>query len=398
MRLCSSLVNYIAVAFLLSSFSNVVPSLSGISSVMLVGLIITQCFYLRKASILAFLLPIGVLIFHGVYLYIGLAFGNGELEIALNNSRYLMVFLLFPTVCYIAQKGMISNLLLQLSKVVVLKAIFVSILAVGLLLGFGGFKAFSEHTAMLIHPFVGMYRVFDSFVIFFLLAFYNFKQRSTSSQFLLIVLMSFYVFISMSIGVIFVYLISIFFVLSKNYFHGTKGKLLLASVLAMVLILVTLFLLMFGHEYMQSLYSTSKVHTLIQDKLITSAGPKSNQVLWFLDNISLVGFGVGIWFDIQGRLDSMLEVLHVYWVSTYGVIGATIFYIFIVIVPFIKTLVLKRYEEIVILSGTFGIILLCSFTNPYALSGFVFLLLLLVYAFDSKVLNLNKTDKLASKT
>lgn len=231
MRLCSSLVNYIAVAFLLSSFSNVIPSLSGISSVMLVGLIVTQFYYLRKASILSFLLPVGVLIFHGIYLYIGLAFGNGELEIALNNSRYLMIFLLFPTVCYIAQMGMISNLLLQLSRVVVLKAMFVSILAVGLLLGFGEFKAFAGSTQMLIHPFVGVYRVFDSFVIFFLLAFYNFKQRRESSKLLLILLMSFYVFISMSIGVIFTYLISIFFLVSKNYFYGTKGKLLLTSVL-----------------------------------------------------------------------------------------------------------------------------------------------------------------------
>lgn len=306
-----------------------------------------------------------------------------------------MVFLLFPTVCYIAKKGMISKLILQLSKVVVLKAAFVSILAVGLIFfGFGEFKEFSGRTTMLIHPFLGAYRVFDSFVIFFLLAFYNFRQRSTSSQFLLIVLMSFYVFISMSIGVIFVYLLSMFFVISKSYLYGTKGKLFLTSILMMAFIVVSFFLLTFGYEHMQIIYSTSKLHTLIQDKLITSAGPKMNQVLWFLDNINLVGFGVGIWFDIQGRVDSILEVLHIYWVSTYGVIGATLFYIFIVVVPFIKTLVLKRHEEIVILSGTFGIVLLCSFTNPYALSGFVFLLVLLVYAFDSKVVNLNKIDKL----
>lgn len=382
-------INLLAVVFFISSFSDLYPMFSGVSSFFLVFIIFFQFFYIKKIRLLSLLIPLFVFIFQGFYICKSLIYGSVDVHVALNNSRYMMISLLSPAVFEISKFGGIPILISKLSKIVILKALVVSILAIGLLLDIDIFKSYSKHTDLLVHPFMGGYRVFDSFVVFFLLAFFEFKYRSLACKMLIFCILTFYVLVSMSFGVVIVYFIMISIFLVKFFLCGRLNRILIFSVFLVLFGTFVFLSFTVGYEFFEKIYYASRLSELVQDKLITSVGVKKDQVYWLLDNTTLFGQGVGVWFNIQGRIDSVLEVLHVYWVATYGVVGVTVFYLVIVVIPFMKTVFLNQNEELVIVFGTFASILLCSFTNPYALSGFVFLLVLLVYAYDPLIYGRN---------
>jgi len=362
----SVFVVLLSLYFFSSNFSKLVPILGYYNQIIVVFLIIIQFFFLydqinTKSIVLISL----VLLFQGSYIFYGAILHGDTLDLAIKNSRYLLVFFLFPSFIHLTIKNELERLLKPLSFIMTFKVMVVFVIILDLSFGEMLSKSYMyEYSEMLVHPYLGVYRVFDSFIIFFPLVFYAAKYFNLILKVFIHVILFVYVIFSFAVGMYFVYVIVAIFYASKKVIFCILCVLISACIIFDVSQLFDLVLRVY--------------HSKMDD----SVGVKAQQVYWIVDNISLFGIGVGYVFNINGRIDTMLENLHIYWLATYGIIGASLFYFFTVVTPTYIYIRYQKINDIKVVFTVYASSLLASLVNPFALSGMVFMFLVMLISYS----------------
>jgi len=354
----------LSIYFTLSSFSRLIPIIGLYYQLIIIVLVFAQFMILKSVLtniVLVFLF--GVYSFQLLYVLYGTILNSEDISIAINNSKYLLIFILLPTFIYIVKEEKLQLLLKYLSLSMLIKVCIIFILIIDLSFGHKIFESYIlNNTNLLVHPYMGVYRVFDSFIVFFPLTFYIINKLNIVLKIIFHFIVFCYILFSFATGMYLVYLLVSLYFIPRKYIY-------------LILLLITINLLFYDYINFEILYR------LYESKISDSIGVKANQVYWIIENISFFGKGVGYVFNINGRIDSMLENLHIYWLATYGIFGIIIFYSIILIMPIYIHIKFKNILEIKVISMIYLSSLLASLINPYALSGVVFMFYILLIAY-----------------
>lgn len=331
-------------------------------------LIIAQFYYIPIRKSYEWVIPLVVCCFQALFVLYGVLGNENDLGTAFIRSKYLMIFLLLPTFKEIVEANLLNKLLSLLSFTVLVKAVLIITIGMDCYFGNGWISdMLRQHTSLYFGPImvldVPMYRVFDPFVIFYPIALYQAERASLPVRVLVHILIAGYVFFSMALGLWVIYCVVLCCVVSTI---TLKRILVLWSLIALTA-------LPYWHEV------EMLVREIWRHKAL-SAGVKWQQLVWISEELSLFGKGVGAHFLINGRADTMLEVLPVYWLATYGIIGSLFFGGGILGFPLMKFSMVKRSFQIRFCYMMFYSALGASLTNPYAICGLVFMFLCFIYA------------------
>ncbi|MBE0514904.1 hypothetical protein [Sulfurimonas sp.] len=361
----------LSIYFTLSSFNSLIPSIGLYYYSIILIVFFMQLIILKKVlDIKILMLIFGVFSFQLLYIMLGIVLSGENIDIAINNSKYLLIFILLPTFVYIIKENKLELLLKYLSLSMLIKIFVIFFIAIDLSFGNKVLEGYIlNNTDLLVHPYFGVYRVFDSFVIFFPLAFYIINKFNITFKIIFHFIVFCYVLFSFATGMYLMYLLISLIVIPRKYIY------------------LIFFLGITSYLLFQNYMDFEILNRLYESKMSDSVGVKANQVYWIMENISFFGQGLGYIFNINGRIDTMLENLHIYWLATYGIIGITIFYSVTLIMPIYISVKFKNLLVIKIISMVYFSALLSSIVNPYALSGVVFMFLILLIAY---LMNYNK--------
>jgi len=357
----SLIVAILILYFTLSNFSRLIPAIGFYYQLLIIILVVIQFKIMNDwvdRKIIIFVL--GIFSFQLLFILYGTIINNGDIIVALYNSKYLLIFILMPIFLYIIKEKKLKLFLKYLSLSMLFKICIIVMISMDLSFG----KHISENyminnSHLLVHPYMGVYRVFDSYLVLFPLAFYAILKLKMYYQILFQIIILLYIIFSFAVGMYFIYIFIGLFFISRKYFY----------------LIFFILLIYFFYDYT---FISEFIYKLYESKLTNSIGVKSNQIFWIKDNISLFGQGLGYSFNINGRIDTMLENLHIYWIATYGIVGVSILYFFILVMPIYIYIKFKNIFEIKIIFMSFLSALLASIVNPYALSGVIFMFLALL--------------------
>jgi len=241
--------------------------------------------------------------------------GDADIKYLLKNTKYAIYFIFTFGLINMLRLVTLDSFLYVMSKIFVLKLLLVGIVSLNMNFGGDWFVGYLLNGIDLnIHKLFGMYRVFDPYLFLFPLIFIYLKDKKNTTKVMVHILLLFNIASSITFGIIFAYIIIMFMYYKQVRIVGTF--------LSCVIVLIY-------HEYFLVFYDNFLIEKSV------SIDVKMNQFIFLFNNISILGQGLGTLIDIQGRVDSMLENVFIYWFVVYGIIGTVFMMIFFIFFPFL---------------------------------------------------------------
>lgn len=347
-------------SFCVILFSNLIPSKL---------VVITRLFVLFTAALSILLLndikSICIImlfyLFLLIYFFFPLINNSADIGVLLNNTKYSLYFVFLFGLVNILRFITVDSLLYSMSRFFVLKLCFVGIVSLNMNLGIHLFKNYILNGIDLsVHQLFGAWRVLDMYLTLFPLVFFYIKKKRKVLKILIHSLLFFNIVSSLTFGIIFAYLIVMFF-----RYRFVK-----------LISLIFLFLVFLVYRD----FFDNLCQNIIMEKSI-SIEVKFNQLRFLFDNITLFGQGLGKTINIDGRIDTMLENIYIYWVIVYGVIGTTVMGIFFILFPFYICYRNKNKFPLRILFYSHLSSLIVGASNPYLESVMGIIPLILIVSF-----------------
>jgi|SaaInl8_200m_RNA_FD_contig_123_6543_length_7472_multi_4_in_0_out_1_4 hypothetical protein len=297
--------------------------------------------------------------------------GDADIKYLLKNTKYAIYFIFTFGLINMLRLVTLDSFLYVMSKIFVLKLLLVGIVSLNMNFGGDWFVGYLLNGIDLnIHKLFGMYRVFDPYLFLFPLIFIYLKDKKNTTKVMVHILLLFNIASSITFGIIFAYIIIMFMYYKQVRIVGTF--------LSCVIVLIY-------HEYFLVFYDNFLIEKSV------SIDVKMNQFIFLFNNISILGQGLGTLIDIQGRVDSMLENVFIYWFVVYGIIGTVFMMIFFIFFPFLIYYQNKKEINIVILFYMHCSVLLVTATNPVLESVIGIMPMMIIMAFFFNKIARNKS-------
>lgn len=289
-----------------------------------------------------------------------------NIEYLVNNTRYAIYFILLFGLVNIIRLISLDRLLYSMSKIFIVKLILVGIISLNMNFGAEWFVGYILNDIdLVVHELFGVYRVLDVTLFLFPLVFIYTKSKKNSTKVMIHTLLLFNIMSSITVGIIFSYIIVMFL----------KFKFIRKALFLLIMISIFIF-----YDYFLGLYENFLIVKSV------SVEVKLNQFLFLIDNVSLWGQGLGTLITIDGRADSMLENVFIYWSIVYGLIGSIFMIMFFVLFPFSICYRFKKEFSVSVLFYMHLSVLLVSITNPFLESviGIMPMMIIVSYFFSKK--------------
>ncbi|MCG7496854.1 hypothetical protein MHO82_08265 [Vibrio sp. Of7-15] len=315
-------------------------------------------------------------IFILIYTLSPLVFSSVNPSYLANNTRYLIYFVLIFGLIRILESTPLERLLYSMSKVFVVKLIIVGMISLNMNLLGGLFSNYILNGMdLVVHELFGQYRILDLYLFLFPLVFLYVENKSRKVKILVHSLLFFNILSSITFGIIFSYLI----VMSLRYKYFRS-----------ILIFVIFAIFFIYYDYFISLYDNFLLEKSVSIEV------KLNQFLFVFDNISIWGQGLGQSISIEGRVDSMLENVFIYWFIVYGIIGMIFMVTFFILFPFYICFQYRKNISLQILFYVHLSVLLVSASNPFLESviGIIPMMIIVSFFICNGALFKEKTSKL----
>ncbi|MFW7523590.1 hypothetical protein ACODM8_05525 [Vibrio ostreicida] len=313
-----------------------------------------------------------------IYSLLPLIFGGANLEYLVKNTWYIIYFLFLLGLANIMRSIDINRLLYSLSRIFVAKLFVVALISFNMNFSGGLFSSIIlDVMSLSVHKLFGAYRVLDVYLFLFPLAFVYVENKRWRAKVIIHSLLLFNVISSLTIGIIFAYII---IMLLKYSFLRVPLALLIFS----------LFSIYFNEFY--DLYQN------FLDEKSVSIDVKLNQVFFIFDNLTIFGQGLGKAISIQGRVDSTLENVYIYWLVVYGIVGSLFMIFIFVMVPLFICYRFRHYNGMTSLFYLHLSILLVSASNPFLESVVGIIPMMLILSFGISRLGRKSYNKININT
>jgi len=309
---------------------------------------------------------LGLISFQSLFILLGNINSNNFYE-AINNSKFLLIFLLLPTFIYLYKVQKIELLFNYLSVFVLSKFLVIFLVILGLYF-FNLDRIFvfdTLHIKVNIFGNLG-YQVFDKILIFFPIALLITEKLNLLMKTIIHLLVLFVLLNSFTLGIISLYFIIIIFIWKE---------------FAIIIYTFALFYFLFLLDFTVVMDS---IDTIIKVKSY-SGDVKMEQWVWVfnkLQDMLVIGHGLGYKFDIVSNPQGyLIENLYIYFIAIYGLLLTVVIFIILFILPiyiifkynvgiYYKYLL---YAHLVLAIG--------SFSNPYLLSGLSLVPYVLIFSY-----------------
>ncbi len=306
-------------------------------------------------------------LFISLYTLYPLITNDVDIQSLIKNTRYTIYFVFAFGLVNIMRFISIDRLLYDMSKIFILKLVLVAVVSINMNFGEELFANYILNGMdLIVHRLFGAYRVFDVYLFLFPLVLIYIRGKKTIIKLVIHGLLLFNVLSSMTVGIILPY--SIVMLLRYN-------------IIRVILFFLVIISILMYKEYLLDFYNIFQVEKSV------SIDVKLNQFRFLIDHMSLWGQGLGTSIDIQGRVDSMLENVFIYWFVIYGIIGSAFMILFFIFFPFLISYKYKKVFSIVILFYMHLSILIATATNPFLESviGIMPMLIIISYFFTKNI-------------
>lgn len=352
-------------SFCVILFSNLIPSnLVVITRLFVIFTAILSILLLNKINTVYYLMMFYMFLF--IYSLFPLINNSVDIQVLVNNTRYSIYFVFIFGLVNTLKFITLDSLLYNMSKMFILKLCFVGMISLNMNLGIHLFENYILNGIdVSVHQLFSGWRVLDMYLTLFPLVFFYIKKKKNTTKILVHGLLLFNIVSSLTFGIIFAYLIIMFF------------RYRFVKIISLIFLLFVIFVY---SDFFWNLYQD-----IIIEKSV-SIEVKLNQLHFLLNNITLFGQGLGKSINIEGRIDTMLENVYIYWGLVYGIMGTVVMGTFFILFPFYICYQNNKEFSLRVLFYLHLSSLIVGASNPYLESviGIIPMMMILSFYFSKK--------------